>query len=242
MSKPLLRLSDVGVRYGDRVALAGVSFSLQPGELVALIGPNGAGKSTLLKAVVGLVPHSGFVSVQGHECHHRPDRLDLAYVAQHSAVDRLFPITVDEVVRSGRRRFGRWWRRDSAADIGAARAALERVGLGDRGAARLSELSGGQVQRVFVARALAQEAKVVLLDEAMAGVDRPTTLTLLDMLHQVTASGAAVVVAMHDLALARRHFDRCLAVNGTLIADGPPEEVLVGDVLESVFGATVAVA
>jgi ABC-type Mn2+/Zn2+ transport system ATPase subunit len=242
VSKPLLRLSDVGVRYGDRVALAGVSFSLQPGELVALIGPNGAGKSTLLKAVVGLVPHSGFVSVQGHECHHRPDRLDLAYVAQHSAVDRLFPITVDEVVRSGRRRFGRWWRRDSAADIGAARAALERVGLGDRGAARLSELSGGQVQRVFVARALAQEAKVVLLDEAMAGVDRPTTLTLLDMLHQVTASGAAVVVAMHDLALARRHFDRCLAVNGTLIADGPPEEVLVGDVLESVFGATVAVA
>lgn len=242
MSKPLLRLSDVGVRYGDRVALADVSFSLQPGELVALIGPNGAGKSTLLKAVVGLVPHSGFVSVQGHECHHRPDRLDLAYVAQHSAVDRLFPITVDEVVRSGRRRFGRWWRRDSAADIGAARAALERVGLGDRGAARLSELSGGQVQRVFVARALAQEAKVVLLDEAMAGVDRPTTLTLLDMLHQVTASGAAVVVAMHDLALARRHFDRCLAVNGTLIADGPPEEVLVGDVLESVFGATVAVA
>ena len=242
MSKPLLRLSNVGVRYGDRVALAGVSFSLQPGELVALIGPNGAGKSTLLKAVVGLVPHSGFVSVQGHECHHRPDRLDLAYVAQHSAVDRLFPITVDEVVRSGRRRFGRWWRRDSAADIGAARAALERVGLGDRGAARLSELSGGQVQRVFVARALAQEAKVVLLDEAMAGVDRPTTLTLLDMLHQVTASGAAVVVAMHDLALARRHFDRCLAVNGALIADGPPEEVLVGDVLESVFGATVAVA
>lgn len=242
MSKPLLRLSDVGVRYGDRVALAGVSFSLQPGELVALIGPNGAGKSTLLKAVVGLVPHSGFVSVQGHECHHRPDRLDLAYVAQHSAVDRLFPISVDEVVRSGRRRFGRWWRRDSAADIGAARAALERVGLGDRGAARLSELSGGQVQRVFVARALAQEAKVVLLDEAMAGVDRPTTLTLLDMLHQVTASGAAVVVAMHDLALARRHFDRCLAVNGTLVADGPPEEVLVGDVLESVFGATVAVS
>ena len=242
MSKPLLRLSDVGVRYGDRVALADVSFSLQPGELVALIGPNGAGKSTLLKAVVGLVPHSGFVSVQGHECHHRPDRLDLAYVAQHSAVDRLFPITVDEVVRSGRRRFGRWWRRDSAADIGAARAALERVGLGDRGAARLSELSGGQVQRVFVARALAQEAKVVLLDEAMAGVDRPTTLTLLDMLHQVTASGAAVVVAMHDLALARRHFDRCLAVNGTLVADGPPEEVLVGDVLESVFGATVAVS
>jgi ABC-type Mn2+/Zn2+ transport system ATPase subunit len=242
VSKPLLRLSDVGVRYGDRVALADVSFSLQPGELVALIGPNGAGKSTLLKAVVGLVPHSGFVSVQGHECHHRPDRLDLAYVAQHSAVDRLFPITVDEVVRSGRRRFGRWWRRDSAADIGAARAALERVGLGDRGAARLSELSGGQVQRVFVARALAQEAKVVLLDEAMAGVDRPTTLTLLDMLHQVTASGAAVVVAMHDLALARRHFDRCLAVNGTLVADGPPEEVLVGDVLESVFGATVAVS
>jgi len=242
VSKPLLRLSNVGVRYGDRVALAGVSFSLQPGELVALIGPNGAGKSTLLKAVVGLVPHSGFVSVQGHECHHRPDRLDLAYVAQHSAVDRLFPITVDEVVRSGRRRFGRWWRRDSAADIEAARAALARVGLGDRGAARLSELSGGQVQRVFVARALAQEAKVVLLDEAMAGVDRPTTLTLLDMLHQVTASGAAVVVAMHDLALARRHFDRCLAVNGALIADGPPEEVLVGDVLESVFGASVAVA
>jgi ABC-type Mn2+/Zn2+ transport system ATPase subunit len=179
--------------------------------------------------------------VHGHECHHRPDRLELAYVAQHSAVDRLFPITVDEVVRSGRRRFGRWWRRDSAADIEAARLALEQVGLGNRGSARLNELSGGEVQRVFVARALAQQATVVLLDEAMAGVDRPTTLALLDLLHRITAEGAAVIVAMHDLALARRHFDRCLAVNGTLVADGPPDEVLVGDVLESVFGATVAV-
>lgn len=241
MSRPLLRLSDVGVRYGDRVALARVSFTMQPGELVALIGPNGAGKSTLLKAIVGLVPHDGLVSVHGHECHHRPDRLELAYVAQHSAVDRLFPITVDEVVRSGRRRFGRWWRRDSAADIEAARLALEQVGLGNRGSARLNELSGGEVQRVFVARALAQQATVVLLDEAMAGVDRPTTLALLDLLHRITAEGAAVIVAMHDLALARRHFDRCLAVNGTLVADGPPDEVLVGDVLESVFGATVAV-
>jgi manganese/iron transport system ATP-binding protein len=242
MSDALLRLTDVGVRYGERVALAGVSFAMQPGELVALIGPNGAGKSTLLKAIVGLVPHSGRVSVQGHECHHRPDRLDLAYVAQQNSLDLSFPVTVDEVVRSGRRRFGRWWRRDTAVDAEAARTALAQVGLGDRGAARLAELSGGQVQRVFVARALAQQAMVVLLDEAMAGVDRPTTEALLDLLHEVTAGGASVIVATHDLGLARRNFDRCVAVNGTLIADGAPNDVLTGDVLEATFGATIAVA
>jgi ABC-type Mn2+/Zn2+ transport system ATPase subunit len=145
-------------------------------------------------------------------------------------------------VRSGRRRFGRWWRRDTAVDAEAARTALAQVGLGDRGAARLAELSGGQVQRVFVARALAQQAMVVLLDEAMAGVDRPTTEALLDLLHEVTAGGASVIVATHDLGLARRNFDRCVAVNGTLIADGAPNDVLTGDVLEATFGATIAVA
>ena len=234
---PVLRVRDLGVRYGDQHALQGVSFSVGRGELIAVIGPNGAGKSTMFKAICGLVNHEGVVEVNGVHCHDHTDRMDLAYIPQRNDSDLHFPITVSELVLAGRRRFHRWYQRPAAADRAAAAEALERVNLGGTGDRALTELSGGQLQRAYVARALAQEASVVLLDEALSGVDQPRTLELLDVFEGLAAQGTTLLVATHDLALAKRRFGRCLAVHGTLTGDGEPATVLAGDVLDATFGS-----
>jgi manganese/iron transport system ATP-binding protein len=234
---PILEVRQLGVHYGERHALHDVSFAVGAGELIAVIGPNGAGKSTMFKAICGLVNHEGVVEVNGVHCHDHTDRMDLAYIPQRNDSDLNFPITVVELVLAGRRRFRRWYQRSSAADVAAAEHALERVQLAGAGDRSLTELSGGQLQRAYVARALAQEASVVLLDEALSGVDQPSTLELLDVFESLAAQGTTLLVATHDLALAKRRFSRCLAVNGTLRGDGAPSSVLTGDTLDATFGS-----
>ncbi|MFZ9630147.1 MAG: metal ABC transporter ATP-binding protein [Ilumatobacteraceae bacterium] len=236
----VLEVTGLGVRYGERQALRDVSFAVGSGELVAVVGPNGAGKSTMFKAICGLVNHEGIVEVNDVHCHDRTDRMDLAYIPQRSDHDLGFPITVLELVLAGRRRFRHWWQSPSADDRAAALDALRRVRLPDVADRALTELSGGQLQRAYLARALAQQASVVLLDEALSGVDQPTTEDLLDLFRVLAAEGTTLLVATHDLALARRRFDRCLAVNGTLRADGVPDDVLSLDVLDTVFGSAAA--
>ena len=221
----LLDVVGLGVRYGDTEALHDVSFSVGHGELIGVIGPNGAGKSSMFKAICGLVNHSGVVEVNGVHCHDCTDRMDIAYIPQRNDSDLHFPITVGELVLAGRRRFRRWWGRPTDADRVVASEALARVRLPGTENKALTELSGGQLQRAYLARALAQQASVVLLDEALSGVDQPTTLELFDVFRSLTDDGTSLLVATHDLALARRRFDRCLAVNGTLRGDGPPAQV-----------------
>jgi manganese/iron transport system ATP-binding protein len=232
----ILEVRGLGVHYGPRHALHDVSFRVGAGELIAVIGPNGAGKSTMFKAICGLVNHEGVVEVNGVHCHDHTDRMDLAYIPQRHDSDLNFPITVGELVMAGRRRFRRWYQRPSADDVVATELALERVRLAGTARRSLTELSGGQLQRAYVARALAQEASVVLLDEALSGVDQPSTLELLDVFETLAAHGTTMLVATHDLALARRRFSRCLAVNGSLRGDGAPASVLAGDVLDATFG------
>lgn len=236
-SGPVLEVERLGVRYAERQALHDVTFAVGRGELLAVVGPNGAGKSSLFKAICGLVNHDGVVEVNGVHCHDRTDRMDIAYIPQRSDHDLAFPITVLELVLAGRRRFRRWWQPPSADDRAGALDALRRVRLADAGDRPLGELSGGQLQRAFLARALAQEASVVLLDEALGGVDQPTTEELFDLFRTLAADGTTLLVSTHDLALARRRFDRCLAVNGTLRADGDPGDVLSVDTLETIFGS-----
>jgi ABC-type Mn2+/Zn2+ transport system ATPase subunit len=183
------------------------------------------------------VNHDGVVEVNGVHCHDRTDRMDLAYIPQRSDADLHFPITVGELVLTGRRRFHRWWSRPSTTDVDRAADALARVKLTGTEGRSLSELSGGQLQRAYVARALAQEASVVLLDEALSGVDQPTTAELLDVFDTLAREGTTLLVATHDLALARRRFPRCLAVNCTVRADGEPQQVLTSDVLDATFGS-----
>jgi ABC-type Mn2+/Zn2+ transport system ATPase subunit len=232
----VLEVRNLGVHYGQQHALHDVSFAVGAGELIAVIGPNGAGKSTMFKAICGLVNHEGVVEVNGVHCHDHTDRMDLAYIPQRNDSDLHFPITIGELVVAGRRRFRHWWQRPSAEDRAVALESLARVQLAGTEDRSLTELSGGQLQRAYVARALAQQASVVLLDEALSGVDQPTTLELLDVFEQLTADGTTLLVATHDLALARRRFARCLAVNGTLRVDGAPASVLSADVLDATFG------
>lgn len=233
----ILEVESLGVRYGDTVALRDVSFAVQPGELIGVIGPNGAGKSTMFKAICGLVNHTGIVEVNGVHCHDRTDRMDLAYIPQRNDSDLNFPITVGELVLAGRRRFHSWWRRPVQSDRAAAHEALTRVFLQGTEARALAELSGGQLQRAYLARALAQQASVVLLDESLSGIDEPTTAELFEVFATLASEGTALLVATHDLALARRRFARLLAVNGTLRGDGTPDLVLSPEILDSTFGS-----
>lgn len=235
----VLRAVDVEVSYdGVTNALSSTSFCVDAGELIAVVGPNGAGKSTLFKALAGFVDHDGDVVVHGEHCHHL-ERKAIAYIPQQSDVDLRFPITVFEVVLSGRRRFHGHRMRSTDADHARVRECLSLVDLAEMEDRSLSTLSGGQVQRVLLARALAQEADVLLLDEALSGVDTKRTNELVELFEQLTKQGTSVLVSTHDLGLVRQHFARCLTINGRLIGDGHPSTELNGEKLDAVFSRTV---
>lgn len=236
MSGVILEAAGVAVSYDGVRVLAPSSFSLHAGEMVAVVGPNGAGKSSLFKALAGFVDHEGDVIVHGEACHHL-DRQAIAYIPQQSEIDLRFPVSVADVVLAGRRRFHGRRMRATDADHSAVRDRLAQVGLADAADASLSTLSGGQVQRVMIARALAQEADVLLLDEALSGVDARRTEGLIDLFDTIRAAGSAVVVSSHDLGLVRTRFPRCLTVNGRIVGDGPPTTELDGARLEAVFAS-----
>jgi ABC-type Mn2+/Zn2+ transport system ATPase subunit len=232
----VLQAVDVAVSYGDTRALLYSSFSVTAGELVAVVGPNGAGKSTLFKALAGFVDHEGDVVVHGEHCHHL-ERKAIAYIPQQSDLDLRFPITVSEVVMAGRRRFHAGRMRATQHDHATVASCLEQVDLAGTESRSLSTLSGGQVQRVLLARALAQEADVLLLDEALSGVDTRHTDELISLFSTLCARGTSVLVSTHDLGLVRSRFTRCLTVNGRVLGDGTPTVELSGDKLERLFGS-----
>lgn len=232
----VLEVIELGVNYGDMVVLDGISFAVGRGELIGVIGPNGAGKSTLFKAICGLVNHSGEVEVNGVHCHTRTDRMDIAYIPQRSDSDITFPITVGELVLAGRRRFHRWYERPGRHDRDEALRMLSLVDLEGMHDRSLNQLSSGQLQRAYVARALAQEASVLMLDESLSGVDEPSTAELFEVFERLADNGTTLLIATHDLALARRRFSRCMAVNRRLLGDGPPDVVLGNDILDRTFG------
>lgn len=232
----VLRAVDLSVSFDDTTVLAPVTFAVAPGELIAVVGPNGAGKSTLFKALAGFIDHDGDVVLHGERCHHL-ERQAIAYIPQQSELDLRFPITVTEVVMAGRRRFHGLRMRPTHADHLRVAECLAAVDLDDLGARSLATLSGGQVQRVMLARALAQEADVLLLDEALSGVDARHVDELISLFGDLCASGTAILVSSHDLPLVKSRFARCLTVNGRLVGDGPPELELSGTKLEDVFTA-----
>lgn len=233
----VLAAVDVVVSYGEHKAVTASSFSVEAGELIAVVGPNGAGKSTLFKALAGFIDHEGDVVVHGEQCHHL-ERQAIAYIPQQTDVDLRFPITVAEVVMAGRRRFHSRRMRPSRMDHDRVTDCLAQVNLADMKARSLATLSGGQVQRVLLARALAQEADVLLLDEALSGVDVRHTSELISLFTQLCARGTSVLVSTHDLGLVRTHFSRCLTLNSRIIGDGTPAVELDGSRLETVFSRT----
>jgi manganese/iron transport system ATP-binding protein len=218
-------LSDVSAGYGDRPALEHVSLAIEAGSLLAVVGPNGAGKSTLLKLMAGVLrPWSGRVEVLGHPPGQQARRI--AYVPQAELVDWSFPVTVDHVVMMGRYPLIGPLRRPGHDDRRAVATALDRVGMRDHASVQIGQLSGGQRRRVFLARALAAEPDLFLLDEPVTGVDATTQEDLMDLLESEAARGKTVVATTHDLACAAQRFQRVLAVNRTIIAHGPSSLVL----------------
>jgi ABC-type Mn2+/Zn2+ transport system ATPase subunit len=234
---PALALSDVSAQYanGKRV-LEGVTFSIAPGERVAIVGPNGAGKSTLFKVIVGLMPHlTGDVLVHGHS-HHAGDCPSIGYVPQREAIDWRFPLTVMDVALMGRVKELGWFRGPGRAEHDAAREALAQVGLAALAGRHISDLSGGQQQRMFIARALTQRADVLLLDEPFSGVDVEAQTAIFDLMDGLRARGVTVLISTHDLQSATTRFDRLLLLNRRLLADGPADSVLTPEQLAVAYG------
>ncbi len=220
-------------------ALRDVSFTVNEGERVAIVGPNGAGKSTLLKIIVGtLKPTRGEVNVYGHGPDHH---ICIAYVPQRNQIDWSFPATVEDVVMMGRvDKIGlfRWPKRQDWEVVNQCLARVQAVDLAKK---QVGELSGGQQQRVFIARALAQEAELLLLDEPLTGLDMPSQDALFAVLENVREDGVTVLLATHDLNLARDKFDLVMLLNKHLIAFGRPENVLTSEHLKRAFGGQVHV-
>ena len=229
-----MSLEDVTVEYGGYMALSNVTFEVDGGTLMGIIGPNGAGKSTLFNAIAGLLPvHKGKVTLRLEDS----QRESLAYVPQRESVNWRFPVTTQEVVMMGRCcRLG-WFRRPGKRDRELVKACLGRVGLWDHRSTLMTELSGGQRQRVFIARALAQEATVLLLDEAFSGVDIGAQEDLIRILRELRDEGCIIMLATHDLTDLATRFDEVLCLNRRVCACGPPARVFTSNVMKELYGA-----
>jgi ABC-type Mn2+/Zn2+ transport system ATPase subunit len=229
-----LRVRDLRAGYRGVLALDGVSFDLPAGSLTALIGPNGAGKSTLFQALLGLLPLRGG-QIEVGAGYLRGGARPFGYLPQSSALDLDFPVTVRDVVAMGRyARLGPV-RRPTAHDWAVVDACLRQVGLAEFGERHISELSGGQRQRVLLARALAQEAPILLLDEPVSGVDTLSQQAVMAVLAELAARGTTILMATHDLALVSQRFDHVVCLNRRVIAQGPPEAVLTESVLNQTY-------
>ncbi len=229
------------VAYANgHVALRDASFRLEAGTVCGLVGMNGSGKSTLFKAIMGLVePAAGSVRIAGAPVRDAQRANWVAYVPQSEDVDWAFPVSVGDVVMMGRYGFMSILRLPRAADRVAVTEALTRVGMLDYRDRQIGELSGGQKKRVFLARALAQGGRVILLDEPFTGVDVTTENAIIDLLRGLRDEGRIVLVSTHDLGSVPTFCDHVVLVNRTVLAAGPTEEVFNAQNLSRAFGGTL---
>jgi ABC-type Mn2+/Zn2+ transport system ATPase subunit len=223
------------VSYGHRCALHPTALDIGAGESIAIVGRNGSGKSSLLRALCGLEPAArGEVVLHAEDCHHRPTTVEIAYIPQRSGARWDLPFAVGDVVAAGRRRA--WWRRPGRADRAAVDDALAAVGLGELASRPVTELSGGQAQRVLLARALIQQPDVMIMDEPFAGLDLSTVDAVVGLLARLVEDGTSVCCALHELDIARSAFTRTIALaDGRVVADGAAETVLDAAGVERIF-------
>jgi ABC-type Mn2+/Zn2+ transport system ATPase subunit len=225
----LLRVTDLAAGYGGPVVIEDVSFELQAGERIGVLGPNGGGKSTLFRVLLGeLEPLRGSVTGASR----------FGFVPQTERSRLVFPLSALDVALMGTLSRTPWWRPTGRRERRLALAALGRVGLGDLADRQYGELSGGQRQRLLVARALVQDAPVLLLDEPFTGVDRPSAELLESVLAELAAEGRGVLIATHDLDQVLA-WDEVLCLNRRMVAFGRPEATLTRTVLEQTYGGAV---
>ena len=229
-----ITVEDVTVVRGGHTALTDINFAVEAGMLLGVLGPNGAGKSTLFDAITGVLPLArGKVTLHGAAA----QKGAIAYVPQRDSVNWSFPATVMEVVTMGCGCNVGWFRLPGRKDREMVRVCLERVDLWEHRFDSVTELSGGQRQRVFIARALAQEASIILLDEAFSGVDVGAQEGIVEVLQSLRDEGKIVLLATHDLTNLAQRFDRVLCINHHVCACGTPEEALTPDVLKEMYGS-----
>jgi manganese/iron transport system ATP-binding protein len=230
-----IEVRNLDVAYDRRLVVEDVNFSLPRGAMVGIVGPNGGGKSTLLKAVLGLVPKlRGTVEILGRSVNRKARRL-VGYVPQREDVDWNFPVSAFDVVMMGRVPSVKLFWQPTARDKELVWEALRTVGMEKFADTRIGEFSGGQQQRIFLARALAQEAEVLLLDEPISGVDAPSQHEIFDLLRSLEGAGKTVIVTTHDLSCVAERFDLALLLNKRVVAFGRPEEVFTTELLNETY-------
>ncbi len=235
-----IHVRDVTVTYGEVLALEGATADVMPGRVTGLIGMNGSGKSTLFKAIMGIVrPTSGEVLLEGESPTAARKQGIVGYVPQSEEVDWTFPLSVHDVVMMGRYGHLGPTRRPRAADREAVRDALERVELAQYADRQIGQLSGGQKKRAFVARGIAQGARILLLDEPFAGVDKRSEATIVRLLRELAADGRTVFVSTHDLHALPQLADEAILLLRHVIFHGSVSDALETDNLARAFGLDV---
>jgi len=236
-----IKAEHVTVTYRNgHTALWDASFEIPRGTVTALVGVNGAGKSTLFKAIMGFVPSAaGTIRILGREVKDALRSNLVAYVPQAEEVDWAFPVLVEDVVMMGRYGHMGFLRRPRAADHAAVDTALDRVGMQEFRTRQIGELSGGQRKRVFLARALAQDGQVILLDEPFTGVDVKTEEQIITLLREMKEEGRVMLVSTHNLGSVPEFCDRTILVKGTVLGYGLTEQVFTRDNLERAFGGVL---
>ena len=241
LDKIALSVDNLSAGYpSDPQAVTGLNFEVWAGERIAVIGPNGAGKSTLFKSIVGLIPFTaGRISIFGEDC--RSSHTMVGYVPQQEAIDWSFPVNVYDVVMMGRARHNGWLPFTRRRDREIVDGLLDQLSLQPLARRQIGALSGGQRRRVFIARALAQDTQVLLLDEPFTGVDTSAENEINDTLDLLTQRGITMLLATHDMARAASDFDRVLLLNRHLIAYGTADEVMQPEPLRRAYRSAIQV-
>lgn len=240
MNDIAISLDNVNVRYGNNVALENASINIPYHSFTGVIGMNGAGKSTLFKAIMGLVePQTGTITICGDDPKTAQKHGHVAYVPQSELVDWDFPVSVYEVVMMGRIGTQNIFKTPTKEDHAAVQSGLERVNMTAFKDRQIGELSGGQKKRVFVARALAQGADILLLDEPFAGLDATTETSLIALFISLKESGKTIILATHDLLSLPDTCDHVALVKSTIVGFGPTKEVFTRALVEKTFDGSL---
>jgi manganese/iron transport system ATP-binding protein len=233
-----LEVQNLSVRYREVAALSDISFSIKSGSLVGLIGANGAGKSTLLKAMLDLIPaQTGQVFYNRKPL--KQQRQKVAYLPQRSQIDWDYPVTVWNVVMMSRTLHSGWFGQISRQSKEIVREVLERVELYELRDRPIKQLSGGQQQRVFLARALAQQADILLLDEPLSAVDKKTEALMWNIYNELRQEGKTLLISCHEWGDSLDRYDQLLLLNRHLVASGTPRQVLTPANIQSAYGTSI---
>ena len=234
----LITIKNVGVSYAMQPhVLKDCNATIEGPTITGIIGPNGAGKSTLLKAILGLIQSSGEILIDGEPT--KKVLQKIAYVEQKSKIDFTFPITIRECVALGRTVKKKPLQRLTKEDWGKVDAAIEEVGLTDLASRQIGALSGGQFQRVLLARCMVQEAQYIFLDEPFVGIDMLSEKVIMTVIRKWKEEGKTILMVNHDLSKVKEYFDQVILVKHAIVASGKTEDVFIKKYLDDVYGGSV---